>query len=234
MTGSLALFLSCLSPIQNPASSPLLFLPNTDSTCFQGLPSVPSSSNKPTSLHVLSASPLLTCADLRSLFTKSAVTSLTLPLLRLSVLPEWLSLTLLGLHHLLQDPTLASFLNDYSLHGCCLKGTCFRMGVGECRESSMSNGGGWWYLVLPALAATQATPGLPSNRSYKTVNTQPPPQCLLGFDKLLNKRFIITQQARNKGNTKACKAEFWPCVRKFVYVATQEETGSALEYCKSC
>lgn len=108
------------------------------------------------------------------------------------------------------------------------------MGVGECRESSMSNGGGWWYLVLPALAATQATPGLPSNRSYKTVNTQPPPQCLLGFDKLPNKGFIITQQARNKGNTKACKAEFWPCVRKFVYVATQEETGSALEYCKSC
>lgn len=71
--------------------------------------------------------------------SKSAVTSLTLPLLRLAVLLEWLSLTLLGIHHLLQDLTLASFLNNYSLCSCCLKGICFRMGVGQCKESSMLN-----------------------------------------------------------------------------------------------
>lgn len=49
MMGSLALFFSMsLSYPRSALVSPLLFLPNTDSTCIQGLPSNPSSPTKPT------------------------------------------------------------------------------------------------------------------------------------------------------------------------------------------
>lgn len=66
-----------------------------------------------------------------------------------------------------------------------------------------------WCPVPPALVATQATPGLPSNRSHETVNIWPPPRCLRGFDTLPNKGFTVIQ-SRNKGSKSICKAEFWP------------------------
>lgn len=90
--------------------------------------------------------------------------------------------------------------------------------MGIHRQPSELNRAGRWYPVLPALSATQPPPGLPSNRNRETVNTWPPPRCLRGFDKLPNKGFIITQQSENKGNKKACNAEFWPYVGRFLLI----------------
>lgn len=91
------------------------------------------------------------------------------------------------------------------------------MGAGGTKTEGVLKRAGGWYHVPPALSATQATPGLRSNRSHETENIWPPPRCLRRFDKLPNEGFIVTQQSRNKGSKNACKAEFWPRVGRLLF-----------------